>query len=49
MRILRLLAAVALTLAFGLPTAQAKDWTKVVIATEGAYMPYQRALARTAS
>ncbi len=40
MRILRLLAAVALTLAFGLPTAQAKDWKKVVIATEGAYMPF---------
>jgi octopine/nopaline transport system substrate-binding protein len=40
MRILRLLAAFALTLAFALPTAQAKDWKKVVIATEGAYMPF---------
>jgi octopine/nopaline transport system substrate-binding protein len=40
MKILRLLAAFALTLAFALPTAQAKDWKKVVIATEGAYMPF---------
>lgn len=40
MRTLRALAAIVLTLAFALPTAQAKDWKKVVIATEGAYMPF---------
>jgi hypothetical protein len=40
MRILRLLSAFALTLAFALPTAHAKDWKKLVIATEGAYMPF---------
>jgi len=40
MKTLRLLAAVVLTLTFALPTAHAKDWKKVVIATEGAYMPF---------
>src|SRR5215469_8763356 len=40
MKTLRLLAAVVLTLTFALSTAHAKDWKKVVIATEGAYMPF---------
>mgnify|MGYP001544714399 CR=1 FL=1 len=34
------LAALALTAGFAVSVAQAKDWKKVTIATEGAYMPY---------
>jgi octopine/nopaline transport system substrate-binding protein len=34
------LAALALAVGFALPSAQAKDWKKLTIATEGAYMPY---------
>lgn len=40
MKTLRLLAGLALSMIFALPAAQAKDWKKVVIATEGAYMPF---------
>ncbi len=36
----RLLPALAIVATLAAPAAQAKDWTKVVIATEGAYMPY---------
>ena len=37
-------AAVALAAALGLGPAQAKDWTKVTIATEGAYEPWNYVL-----
>ena len=40
MRISRFLPALAVAFALASPAAWAKDWTKVVIATEGAYMPY---------
>jgi octopine/nopaline transport system substrate-binding protein len=40
MRLSRLLPAVAAAIVLALPAAHAKDWKKVVIATEGAYMPY---------
>ncbi len=40
MRIVRLLAALAAAVTLAAPAALAKDWKKVVIATEGAYMPY---------
>jgi octopine/nopaline transport system substrate-binding protein len=40
MRISRILPALAIAAALSISAAQAKDWTKVVIATEGAYMPY---------
>ena len=40
MRMGRLVAALAIGVVLAVPAAQAKDWTKVVIATEGAYMPY---------
>jgi octopine/nopaline transport system substrate-binding protein len=36
----RLLPAVAIAATLAVPVAQAKDWKKVVIATEGAYAPY---------
>jgi octopine/nopaline transport system substrate-binding protein len=39
-RILRFLPALAVAVALVSPAAFAKDWKKVVIATEGAYMPY---------
>ncbi|WP_456306686.1 transporter substrate-binding domain-containing protein [Limobrevibacterium gyesilva] len=40
MKISRLLPALAVAVALAVPAAQAKDWKKVVIATEGAYAPY---------
>ncbi|MCW3474341.1 transporter substrate-binding domain-containing protein [Rhodovastum sp. RN2-1] len=39
-KISRLLPALAVAVALAVPAAQAKDWKKVVIATEGAYAPY---------
>jgi octopine/nopaline transport system substrate-binding protein len=36
----RLVPALAIAAAIAVPAAQAKDWKKVVIATEGAYAPY---------
>jgi octopine/nopaline transport system substrate-binding protein len=39
-RIARLLLALAAAAVLAAPAALAKDWKKVVIATEGAYMPY---------
>ncbi|MFI4983337.1 MAG: transporter substrate-binding domain-containing protein, partial [Nevskiales bacterium] len=40
MKLPRLLAALALAATLAVPAAHAKDWKKVVIATEGAYMPF---------
>lgn len=40
MRIARLLLTLAAAAVLAAPAALAKDWKKVVIATEGAYMPY---------
>src|ERR1700732_1456139 len=40
MRLSHILPALGIAAALSLSAAQAKDWKKVVIATEGAYMPF---------